>query len=165
MKKAFAKEDSRLMLLCVCLPPVGYALAWRRGWISARTAGVAVVLNLVATAGSLLAGYSHSANAILALQAMWGLLMVIAICGQYTARRGAAITARLLLALLIGELAFVDTPSVGWDCLLHCGAIDWHTLGGERLVLFSGAPLVVFLVSLYGLFALAVWLNARNALE
>lgn len=165
MKKEFVQVDSLLMLLCVCLPPAGYAMAWRRGWTGMATASVAVLLYFGAIGGWLLAGYPHSANDFVVLQALWGVLMVVAVCGQYVAERGAAIMLRLVLALLIGGAAFTYTPRVGWDCLLRCGTIGWRTLRGQDVMLVSGAPLVLFLASLYGLFALAVVLNGRNALR
>jgi hypothetical protein len=163
LKKEFPRQDSLALLLCVCVPPAGYALAWRRHWLGAGTACVAALLYLGAIGGMLLAGYPHSANDIVVLQALWGVLMVIAISGDYLAERSAAVLVRALLALLIGASAFMYTPHVDIDCMLRCGGIGWRTLRGQDVILASGAGLLAFLASLYGLFALALWTNLRHA--
>lgn len=159
LKKEFARQDSLVLLLCVCVPPLGYALAWRRHWIGTGAASAGALLYIVAIGGFLLAGYPHTANDMVTLQALWGVLMVIAICGDFLAGRRAALAAKVLLVLLLGLFAASYTPHADLGCLLGCASISWRSLHGKSAVLAPGAGLLVFLLALYGLLGLALWLG------
>jgi hypothetical protein len=159
MKKEFVQQDSIGLVLCVLFPPLGYFLAARRGWIGTGIALIASLLYAGAVFGLVRAGYPSTANDLVILSALWGVVMAVAISGKYVAARSVAIGARGLLLLVLGLFVVQYTPRQGIDCLMHCSQITMHNLRGVAIALAPGVELMLFLASLYALLALALFLS------
>lgn len=162
LKKTFGKDDSVVLLLCICLPPIGYWAASRKHWISHAAAVFVSLLYFLALFGYWASGYIGTTNDVLNLNVLWGLVITIAIASQYIESKKFAASTKLLLVLLLGLLILQLAPLESIRCMLQCEQITVRTLKGEKTVLLTGYHLIIFVLSLYVLLGAGVFLSVRE---
>jgi hypothetical protein len=162
LKKDFSKEDSMTLFLCVCLPPIGYILARNKQWISSAIAIAGSIVYCGAAYGLVASGYPLTSNDVITINALWGVAMVISIGDKFFASKNMAILVKVMLLLVLGFITAMYTPWVSFDCILNCKEIIFRTLRGGNVTLIPGLHLIVFLISLYCLFGIAVFLSIAN---
>jgi hypothetical protein len=161
LKKPFNKQDSITLFFTVCLPPIGYMWAYRKQWVSSTIVFIASAIYCSALYGFIISGYPKSINDIVTLNGLWGLTLTISVLARYLASRSAALVFGALITLLLGILIMTYTPWESVDCILDCKEITIKTLQGI-VVLLPGPHLIIFLLSLYTLFGIAVFLSITN---
>ena len=126
---------------------------------------IASLAYVAAAFGFIVSGYPNSMNDFVNLNALWGLVMTVAIVGQYLAPRKLVSLVKLLLLMLLALIIVRYVPWESVSCLLHCKHIAIRILKGEAITLFPGPHLLVFVLSLGTLFGIALVLSANRAAE
>ncbi|MET3130593.1 hypothetical protein AAKU55_000850 [Oxalobacteraceae bacterium GrIS 1.11] len=165
LKKKFGQIDSATLLACVCFPPLGLIAASRKRWVSSAIAMIAVFLYGVAMFGFVTSGYPRTLNDIVMLNALWGIVVNLAVGRRYLASKTLIVMVNLALLLLLGYLITRYTPWKSLDCILSCKAIALSSLGGNVIQIVPGFDLALFLTALYALFGIAIYVSVCNVAE